>query len=326
MLNTFSQFLKDSGLKNWLPYKLVKESSAPTCEWLYVGEEPFLEPVFDQTINLRKHLPENRDRQEHVTSVSALFEWSQKIEAAEVAGFIFHISRCGSTMVSQLLSLRREHVVLPEVPFFDEVLRMPQTNGFENASLFKAALKIYSQKRTGFEKKVFIKTDSWHIMFHKEIREQFPGVPFFLLYRTPAEVISSLNKAVGMHCVPQLIDPKFFGIEEKVVTIQDFYDYPIRVIEKYMETYIAVAETDPNFFLINYSQGMLPIIEKIDNAVGIRFTESEFARMKERLRFHSKHPQIFFLEEPASRTIDEKFSRVSELYNRIEAVRARSGA
>jgi len=85
MLNTFSQFLKDSGLKNWLPYKLVKESSAPTCEWLYVGEEPFLEPVFDQTINLRKHLPENRDRQEHVTSVSALFEWSQKIEAAEVA-------------------------------------------------------------------------------------------------------------------------------------------------------------------------------------------------------------------------------------------------
>jgi hypothetical protein len=313
--------LTEHSFKNRVPYKLLRNSDDLSCEWLYLGEGPFVESSFDQTINRCKQLPENRDGEKHISPVSALFEWAEKIDAAEVAGFIFHISRCGSTMVSQLLSLRREHIVLPEVPFFDDILRMPQTQGLENASLFKAALKFYSQKRTGFERKVFIKTDSWHILFHKEIRKQFPAVPFFLLYRTPGEVVRSLNKAAGMHCVPQIIDPQFFGIESKVATIQDFYDYPIRVIEKYLETYINVLETDPRFFLLNYSEGMLPIIEKIGNAAGIKFTESELAAMQKRLLFHSKHPQIFFLQEPASRKIDEKFSRVIELYNRVEAAR-----
>jgi hypothetical protein len=87
-----------------------------------------------------------------------------------------------------------------------------------------------------------------------------------------------------------------------------------------------VLETDPRSFLLNYSEGMLPIIQKVGDAAGINFTESELAAMEKRLLFHSKHPQIFFLQEPASRNIDEKFSRVFELYNRVEAARINSGA
>lgn len=318
--------LSEDRFKNWIPYKLLQNSGDLSCEWLYVGEEPFLEPFFDSTIARRKHLPENFERQKNITSVSRLLEWSAKIDAAEPAAFIFHISRCGSTMVAQLLSMRNEHIVLAEVPFFDELFRMPQTKDYKNTDLFKAALKFYSQKKKIFEKKVFIKTDSWHIMFHKEIREMFPAVPFFLLYRRPDEVVRSLNKVAGMHCVPQIIDPQFFGIQDKVVTITDFYDYPVEVIGKYLETYIEVAATDPNFFLLNYNEGMLPIIEKIGNVIGIKFHGSELMKMKERLLFQGKQPQLYFSPEAPIQDVEDKFSKIFELYNRIEDVRIRSGA
>ena len=315
--------LGDNSFKNWIPYKLVGNSDALSCEWLYVGEEPFLEPFFDSTIARCKHLPENSERHKNVTSLSTMLEWSAKVDAADRAAFIFHVSRCGSTMVSQLLSMHTGHIVLSEVPFFDDILRMPQTKKYTSAELFKAAVKLYSQKKTVSEKKVFIKTDSWHIRFHKEIRGMFPQVLFLLLYRRPDEVVRSLNRAAGMHCVPQIIDPQFFGIQEKVVTITDFYDYPVKVIGKYLESYLEAAAADPNLLLLNYNEGILPIIQKISSRMGIIFTADELAKMKERLLFQGKHPQLYFSPEPAIETIADKFSGVFELYDRLEEIRGR---
>lgn len=313
--------LSEDSFKNWIPYKLLRNNDDLKCEWLYVGDEPFLEPFFDSTIARCKQLPENFDHYKNVTALSTMLEWSAKVDAAEPAGFIFHVSRCGSTMVSQLLSMHTEHIVLSEVPFFDDILRMPQIEKYTNAELFKGAVKLYSQKKTGSEKKVFIKTDSWHIRFHKEIREMFPEIVFLLLYRRPDEVVRSLNRAAGMHCVPQFIDPQFFGIPDKVVTIPDFYDYPVKVIGKYLETYLEVAATDPNLLLLNYNEGMLPIIEKIGNRVGIIFSVDEQAKMKERLLFQGKQPQLYFSPEPAIDTISDKFSGLFELYDRIEKIK-----
>jgi hypothetical protein len=145
--------LSENSFKNWIPYKLLGNSDDLSCEWLYVGEEPFLEPFFDSTIARCKHLPENFERHKNVTSLSTMLEWSAKVDAAETAAFIFHVSRCGSTMVSQLLSMHMEHIVLSEVPFFDDILRMPQTKKYTNAELFKAAVKLYSQKKTVSKKK-----------------------------------------------------------------------------------------------------------------------------------------------------------------------------
>jgi hypothetical protein len=59
-----------------------------------------------------------------------------------------------------------------------------------------------------------------------------------------------------MHCVPQIIDPQFFGIQDKVVTITEFYDYPVKVIGKYFESYLEAAAADPNLLLLNYNEGL----------------------------------------------------------------------
>ncbi|WP_423146566.1 hypothetical protein [Rubrolithibacter danxiaensis] len=85
------------------------------------------------------------------------------------SAIIFHISRCGSTLLSQLLSLTEQSIVLSEVPFIDELLRLCYSDNeygqTEIADFLTAALKFYGQKRYEQEKYLFIKTDSWHIFY-----------------------------------------------------------------------------------------------------------------------------------------------------------------
>lgn len=308
-------------LKHWVPYKLIEKEDQVFCEWLFVGDKAFEEPFFDETIRICKRLPENRAGEKNLSPLSSLTEWSENIEAVPPAVFIFHVSRCGSTMVSQLLCTCQDFIVLSEVPFLDEVLRLPVKYGYDNARLFTKALKFYSRKRVGSEKCVFIKLDSWHILFYKEIRTLFPHVPFILLYRSPDEVVRSLNKHAGIHCIPQIIDPILFGINEPVITSSDFYNYPIRVIEKFLQAYVEVMEKDLNVFLLNYHQGFIPIIEAIGRIAGITFSGNEWHQMKERLVFHSKYPGMYFSEEPITHNPDEKFNKLFELYYQLEKFR-----
>src|SRR4051812_14688897 len=114
--------LDENSLKGWVPYKLVNRGDEVFCEWLYIGDKQFSEPSFDDVIRICKRLPDNLDRQKNITSISSLFEWAKNLEAPQPSAFIFHVSRCGSTMVSQLLAIPNDHIVLSEVPFFDDVL------------------------------------------------------------------------------------------------------------------------------------------------------------------------------------------------------------
>jgi hypothetical protein len=313
--------LNEHTLKSWIPYKITEKDNEVFCEWLYVGNKPFEEPFFDETIMICKRYQENIESKTNVTTLSSLPGLAKTIEPVPPAAFVFHVSRCGSTMVSQLLTTRKDLIVLSEVPFFDDALRISNKYGFDNAAFFAEALKFYSQKRSGLEKSVVIKLDSWHILFQKEIRQMFPHVPFILLYRRPDEVVRSLNKQPGMHCIPEFIDPEFFGFQDKIITSDEFYNYPIRVIEKYMQSYIDAVNSDSNTFLLNYKQGLLAIIEAIGAITGISFTEAEWQKMKERLLFHSKNPGMYFSEEPMQQNKEGKFLKAFELYNLLEKLR-----
>ncbi len=310
-----------STLDKWIPYKLLDSSREMFCEWLYTGNEQFRAPFFEHTLNNCKRLPENSGNLKTITTIAELFNLAEGVKVDEPAAIIFHISRCGSTIVTQALANNPNHIVLSEVPFFDDLLMMPLNQAYSQQALFKNVVKLYSQQRHGCGNKVFIKMDSWHIMRYKELRAMFSSVPFILLYRNPAEVVRSLNKQPGRHCIPQFISPGFFGIKEEVITVEDFYDYPIKLIEKYLEAYIEIAENDSNAFLFNYNQDMTNVMDEICKVIGVDFTKNDRAQMKERLTYHSKLPGKYFSPEPIVQNITEKFSNVFELYNRLEQLR-----
>ncbi len=220
-----------SALANWIPYKLSSDEGRPHCEWLYTGDEDFTEPFFDETITKCRQL-NNRSRKS-ISSIDVLPPWSNEIESVPPSAFIFHVSRCGSTLASQLLALDRTNIVLSEVPFFDALLRSEKNIPHQ---LLKAAIAFYAPVKSD-RKHLFIKTDSWHIFFYKQIRELYPQTPFVLLYRRPDEVIRSQQKQRGMHAIPGMIEPALLGFDSHEVQQMNLDEYIGSVLEKYFQAF-----------------------------------------------------------------------------------------
>lgn len=307
-----------SPLKNWIPYKFDNQ----LCHWLNTFNEPFTAPFFDDTISRCKRMAKQHAPFTPVSEAEMLTEWANDLDSIEPTVFIFHISRCGSTLVSQLLATTDAHIVLSEVPFFDNLLRLPHqgTNFDQNAvsGLLKAAIRFYGQKRTGREQHLFIKTDSWHIFFYKQLRALYPNVPFILMYRSPDEVLSSHLKIPGMQAVPGLIEPQIFGFSPEEITYNRPDIYTSRVLEKYLEQYHHIVHTDNNCLLLNYNEGPMTMINKIAAFTNTPISNEALAMMSQRSQYHSKRPNEAFLEETRPQR-PPYINRAMELYDALAA-------
>jgi len=312
-----------SALKNWIPYRLFEEGDNINCRWLYLGDEKIAEPFFEETIGKCRKLPENSRLIRSVSNVDVLPEWSQQIETIAPTAFIFHISRCGSTLISQLLGLHPSNIVLSEVPFFDELLRSGNRNNNMPATLplLKAAIDLYGARRDDASTHLFIKADSWHVHFYKQLRELYPLVPILLLYRRPDEVIRSQQKNRGMQAVPGLIEPEIFGFDKNDILQLSLDEYMARVIESYLQAFVEIVKTDKLALPVNYNEGAIAIINKIASFSGININEKEMELMKERSGFHGKYPGQVFAETKIEKQAPDYLKRVFELYDEVERMR-----
>jgi len=308
-------------LRNWIPYKLFFEEKEPLCRWLFVGENEFTEPFFDETILKCRADGPNRSMKS-VSSLEVLPALSESIEAIKPSAFIFHISRCGSTLACQLLSLNPCNIVLSEVPFFDELLRY-RIGGSEEYSpgLLKAAISFYGMKRKNNQDRLVIKTDSWHIFFYSRLRKLYPGVPFILLYRRPDEVDRSQQKRKGMQAVPGLIEPELFGFDKNDIDHIPREEYMFKVLEKYFAAFLNILKKDPLAFPINYNEGAIAIVKKIAALSGILITGDEIKKMQQRAHYHAKYPEQIFSEEPVKTPLPSYCARAFELYYETEKIR-----
>ena len=309
-----------SPLHQWVPYKLSAEPGQTICRWLYVGDQPFSEPFFDDTIDRCRSY--SSFRQHSVSNINLLKDWAEELPSVQPTAFIFHISRCGSTLLSQLLGLNPQHIVLSEVPFLDEILRTPYKQedypSFEQIPTLQAAIHFYGQKRNGNETRLFIKTDSWHVFFYKTIRALYPGVPFILLYREPREVIHSHRKKRGMQAVPGVIEPAIFGFEEPLTSDLDVH--MANVMEKYFEMFLEIIHDDPNTLLVNYNEGMMRVMENIAAFTNIPLSKEELDQMQERCNYHAKFPEQVFAETTAPEERPSYLEKCLDLHAKLSAI------
>ena len=281
-------------IANWLPWKL----SGTLCEWIYRADKKFTEPFFSDTISVCKSFPENRSSYKVITDLEIMSEWSGTINAINPTAFIFHISRCGSTLLSQMLSLEESNIVLSEVPFFDELLRLPYKDPIDRMlanDYLVAAIKLYGRKKSRDESQLFIKTDSWHLHFYEQLRDLFPSVPFILLFRNPLEVIHSHQKQRGMQSVPGMIEPGVFGFSEEQLKETNLDAYMTNVLEGYFKKMIEISKADDNTLLCNYNEGMNTVLKKINSFLSLNIVPANESIMRERAVFHAKHPQQLFI-------------------------------
>jgi len=301
--------MQPSFIASWIPYRLCYSAQHGwTVKWLDLGKERMTHPFFDETIQVCRCRQKERSRLESLSSTDFLVWASRSLSCIAPAAFIFHVSRCGSTLLSQAFTAPAENIVVAEAPLLDEILRAGEKQAdihtATRESWFQAAIRLMGQQRNGNETHYIIKLDSWHIHFYECLRAWFPQTPFFFLYRRPDEVIASHDKRRGIQAVPGMISPALLKTEAPARYQGDFNRYTAHVLEQYylkMQDICRLRYPYNSFF--DYTDGVRNMVNAFSSFAGIPVKDA--GQVQERLKYHSKAAQEVF--KPEARPAYERY-------------------
>src|SRR5688572_17070871 len=113
-----------TALAGWVPFRVRLDGDDPVVDWVHAGEERFTAPFFSQTIDRLLRQPFNQLFLQE-TPMAALLDRHTEAPGLRPTAFIFHGSRCGSTLLAQMAAAMPQTIVISEAPPVDHVLRAP---------------------------------------------------------------------------------------------------------------------------------------------------------------------------------------------------------
>ena len=107
-------------LKSCLPIDALIQNGKPQIEWLDLTGIDFREPFFNQTVERARTLrPEVKSV---FSDLDALLQINNVTAGHQPTGFIFHTSRCGSTLVANACRALDASRVIAEPPVVDKLV------------------------------------------------------------------------------------------------------------------------------------------------------------------------------------------------------------
>src|ERR1041384_334996 len=105
-------------LKGWLPVDAVVVDGRPGLWWMEMSGIDLTAPFFHQTVERARR----ENRAERFTEFDVLLQLEKQLDSVEPTGFIFHSSRCGSTLVANACRAVSNSLVLSEASAIDKVI------------------------------------------------------------------------------------------------------------------------------------------------------------------------------------------------------------
>lgn len=321
-------------LHDWFPIRVYAGTGSLMVDWCHLGDERFTEPFFDQTVENCLRRPFSQLFR-HQTPISVLEEIGAHQLAMPPAGFIFHMSRCGSTLVGQMLAADPRHIVIAEADPIDAVLRSnrqnPYINDDQRVAWLRGLLGAYGRTGRGEAERLYVKFDSWSVVDLPLIRRAFPDVPWIFLYREPAEVVASHERQRGSHLLPGTLEPELIGLDRSGVDELSLDEYGVRVLGEICRGALQ-HHGDGNGRLVNYAELPERMWPELCSLFRAPCGPDEVQRMRAVARFHSKRPnEAFGPESERTRTKSSESVRaltqqlLDPLYAQLEAVRNPAG-
>ncbi len=292
-LNQTPVTIDDAALAGcWLPYRYHARSQK--VFWLLPSGHA-TEPFQDEYISrCRQQVLLNQIIQP-CSYLDAMNGFSSGCDAVQPAGFIFHLSRCGSTLVSGCLSELDSTCIFSEPPLLtelilDESLSLDEQQGYLRACINLQAAAFNQRPR------VIIKWNAWDIIHWHKIREIYPQVPCVFLTRNPIEILASHRRLVGRHMSG---DPTLghlhpvFSSDESIVS---FLDRQRNVLCVLLESMLHIAHLE-SVLVVDYSHLDMGSMKHIGNFFGCMTDNADLVRLQTRMKFHSKTPGQSFIAD-----------------------------
>jgi hypothetical protein len=294
----------------WVPFRLHWQESVPEVEWCYLGPKCFTDPFFETTIHFEVQTPFNslfRFR----TPMAALGEWFERKRGLKPTGFIFHLSRCGSTLITQLLGSLPRNVVLSEARVLCAAVRSPAGTEQQRATWMKWLVSALGQPRTGAEQHLFIKFDPVCIKDFSLLRLVFPDVPWIFVYRDPVEVLVSHLRAPAPMMTRGMLGVDCLTLDPAEVAAMDDQEYAARVLGILTEAAVQIARGGGGL-LVHYSQLPQLVWGGVQEHFGIAFSDGEVEGLQQVAAFDAKQPQHRFSSDTEAKN-KEATERVRQL-------------
>jgi hypothetical protein len=248
-------------LKGWLPVDAVVVDGRPGLRWMEMSGVSLSEPFFQQTVERAKT---NR-KAEMFTEFDALLQLEQSLDSVEPTGFIFHSSRCGSTLVANACRAIDNSIVLSEANAIDKLIArfITDSDGIKESlySVFlRATVRALAQRRNAAEQHLFVKFACCSFAQIERISRIWPRVPWLFLYRDPIETIVSNLAGVP----PWLKDndrrvlASIIGASPNEMSLEELCARTIGSL--YSKAHSLANE---NSMLLNYNQLSVPVISSV---------------------------------------------------------------
>ncbi|HEX5603895.1 MAG TPA: hypothetical protein VFX63_15150 [Pyrinomonadaceae bacterium] len=277
---------QSTDLKGWLPVDAVVVEGRPGLMWMEMSGVSLTEPFFQQTVERAR----KENRAERFTEFDVLLQLEKQLESVEPTGFIFHSSRCGSTLVANACRAVSGSIVLSEANAIDKLIArfITDVDNPVKESLYSVFLRgvvhALAQRRTGNERHLFIKFACCSFAQLERIKRIWPAVPWLFLYRDPVETIVSNMRDVP----PWLIDN-----DRRVLCsiIGDGSEMSLeelcaRTIGSLFSTAYRLANA--NSMLLNYNQLSVPVIASVLNFFNVSLSSEELETIARTSEVYSK--------------------------------------
>ena len=295
-----------ASLRGWYPVAIDSVTEPPHLVWRYLGDKPLSPAFFEDSFS--GQVP--ADRRVCRSALGAPVSSSPQLpHALPPNAFIFHVSRCGSTLLNQMLASLPGCVIASEPTVLDPFFRLHQHQHQSaisgSAGTLRQLVAALGQQRSPADRHFFVKLDSWHMPWLPWLRQLYPHTPCVLLYRQPEEVLASHRRQKGAHMVPGGVDLSALALSGASPAPADLDGHAARVLAGIFASALAAAQADvhtdangPPITLVNYTQ--LPGVVSADwlAALGLYVDDAALALLLASTQQHAKHPSKRFEGDP----------------------------
>lgn len=307
--------------EGWLPTGIVEDADGAWVDWARFGTRRLVESFYGDSVDRALSRPFNRLFR-HATRLDDFVANAPRHAAAPLAGMVFHMSRCGSTLVAQMLAALPATVSLSEPGPLDAAvryaLRHPELPRDRQIALLRAMLCALARRRDG-ETRCFVKLDSWHILAQPLLAEAFPDVPWVYLFRDPVEVLVSQMRRRGYQTVPALLPPGLYGAD-----VEQIVAPPLLCARIFARHHAAALEALRHGGLaIDYATLPGAFYERIAPHFGLRLSAAERAAVAAASTRDAKRPEARFLGDSAHKQAEASPALIEAAARHLAALHAR---
>jgi hypothetical protein len=304
----------------WLPTQSVATGGAPDIDWLWIGDRYLSRPFFEDDVRIAASMPFNRIFRIRTTLETVIAGAATETELP-LTGLIYHMSRCGSTLLAQMLAAVPENAVSSEPEPLDGVTQWACLGDIEPRVAGKAIRGIVAalgRDRGNGAVRHVIKLAPWQSFALPLMRSAYPDVNWVYLYRDSIEVMVSVMHRPGLHSVPGLLPDRVTG--NAGVGSTSLEDFAARVLAAMGKTVIEHWDMGGGL-LVAYPNIVESATGPILSHFGIVEVDGHIALMRSASKRDAKMPEQAFASDGERKRTEASAAIIAAAEQHLEPVR-----